>query len=135
MKPNLNTGIRPGDILRWLPIAGSVILMVMICLVSASSFSQLRTSNFWREHSYEVLATAQKFLDNLFSVQRDARNYLFTGQSDALRMFQQSLESAPQQLKELQQLTRDSPSQEARIRRVWSSAEASWLRFFWLWPI
>jgi signal transduction histidine kinase/DNA-binding response OmpR family regulator len=89
--------------------------MVMICLVSAFSFSQLRSANFWREHSYEVLATAQNFLSDLFSVQRDARDYLFTGQSDALRIFQQSLESAPQRLKELQQLTRDNPAQEALI--------------------
>jgi signal transduction histidine kinase/DNA-binding response OmpR family regulator len=89
--------------------------MVMICLVSVSSFSQLRTSNFWREHSYGVLATTQRFLGNLFSLQRDARNYLFTGQLDALRTFQQSLENAPQQLKELQQLTRDNPSQEALL--------------------
>jgi signal transduction histidine kinase/DNA-binding response OmpR family regulator len=89
--------------------------MVMICLLSVFSFSQFRTSNFWREHSYEVLATAQKFLGNLFSVQRDARNYLFTGQPDALRTFQQSLENAPEQLKELQQLTRDNPSQEALL--------------------
>ena len=113
MEPNLKKNIK--SVLRWLPIAGSAILMVMICLVSLFSFSQLRTSNFWREHSYEVLATAQKFLGNLFSVQRDARNYLFTGQPDALRTFQQSLENAPQQLKELQQLTRDNPSQEALL--------------------
>src|SRR3984885_6901319 len=113
MKPNPNRDIR--SLLRWLPIAGSAILMVMICLVSVSSFSQLRTSNFWREHSYEVLATTQRFLGNLFSVQRDARNYLFTGHPDALRTFQQSLENAPQQLKELQQLTRDNPSQEALL--------------------
>jgi signal transduction histidine kinase/DNA-binding response OmpR family regulator len=89
--------------------------MVMICLLSVFSFSQFRTSNYWREQSYEVLATAQKFLGNLFSVQRDARNYLFTGQPDALRTFQQSLENAPEQLKELQQLTRDNPSQEALL--------------------
>jgi signal transduction histidine kinase/DNA-binding response OmpR family regulator len=126
MKPNLKTGIKPGDILRWLPIAGSVILMVMICLVSVSSFSQLRASNFWREHSYEVLATAQKFLGNLFTVQRDARNYLFTGQPEALTTFQQSLASAPQQLKELQHLTRDNPSQEALIPPILSDlAEVS----------
>jgi signal transduction histidine kinase/DNA-binding response OmpR family regulator len=126
MKPNLKTGIKPGDILRWLPIAGSVILMVMICLVSVSSFSQLRASNFWREHSYKVLATAQKFLGDLFNVQRDARNYLFTGQTEPLTTFQRSLESAPQQLKELQQLTRDNPGQEALILPILSDlAEVS----------
>jgi signal transduction histidine kinase/DNA-binding response OmpR family regulator len=113
MKSNLKRDIR--SLLRWLPVAGSAILMVMICLLSVFSFSQLRTSNFWREHSYEVLATAQKFLGNLFSVQRDARNYLFTGQPGALRTFQQSLENAPEQLKQLQQLTRDNPSQEALL--------------------
>jgi hypothetical protein len=56
-----------GYFVRWLPVIGSVTLMLMISLVAAVSFSQLKTSNFWREHSYEVLATAETFLSDLFS--------------------------------------------------------------------
>ena len=48
--------------LRWLPLTGSVTLMVMLTFVSAASVAQLENSTSWRKHSYDVLATAQAFL-------------------------------------------------------------------------
>jgi hypothetical protein len=35
---------------------------------AAVSFSKLKTSNFWCERTYEVLATALTFLSDLFSI-------------------------------------------------------------------
>ncbi len=87
MKPNLKTVNKLGFFFRWLPVTGSVTLMVMICVVSALSFSQLKTANSWHEHSYKVLATAQTFLNDLFRIQGDARNYVFTGQAALLKTF------------------------------------------------
>jgi uncharacterized membrane protein len=52
-------------ILRWLPAAASLTLITMIAFVSVASFSRLKKSNFWREHTYEVLAAAQTFLGGL----------------------------------------------------------------------
>ena len=94
MKPNLKTVKKVGNLLQWLPVTGSLALMIMISIVSTVSFSKLKTSNFWREHTYEVLATAQTFLSDLFSIQGDARNYVFTGQSAALKAFQDSVQCA-----------------------------------------
>jgi light-regulated signal transduction histidine kinase (bacteriophytochrome) len=76
----------------WAPVTGSVALMVMIALVSAISFAQLKTSNFWREHSYQVLATAQTFRVNFFSILRAVHEYALTGQSTAL---ENSQDNAP----------------------------------------
>ena len=98
MKPNVKTVKKVGNLLQWLPVTASLALIMMIPIVSAVSFSKLKTSNFWREHTYEVLATAQSFLSNLFSIQGDARNYVFTGQSATLKAFQDSVNNAPSQL-------------------------------------
>ena len=80
MKPKLKTRTKLGLALRWLPLVGSLTLMGMIALVSAYSFARLQISNQWRDHTYEVLAASQIFLSDLVSIQREARNYLFTGQ-------------------------------------------------------
>jgi signal transduction histidine kinase/DNA-binding response OmpR family regulator len=108
-------------LVQWLPVTGSVTLMVMISLVSVLSLSQLKTSNFWREHSYEVLETAQAFLSDLFSIQADARNYVFTGRIADLKTFQDSVNT--QQVTQLKLLTRDNPGQEGRLRLIGSDLD------------
>jgi hypothetical protein len=90
--------------LKWLPVTGSVTLMLMVFLVSAVSFSQLKTANFWREHTNEVLAAAQTFLSDLFRIQGDARKYVFTGEAAVLKTFEDIVRSAPRQLTQLKLL-------------------------------
>jgi signal transduction histidine kinase/DNA-binding response OmpR family regulator len=106
MKPNFKPAQIVGFFLRWLPVTGSVGLMLMIALLSAISFAQLRTANFWRDHSSEVLATAQTFLSDLYNIQAKARDYVFTGQPVDLKIFQDSVDT--QQLIQLKLLTRDN---------------------------
>ena len=55
MNPSLKTGQQVRFLVRWLPATISGVLMLVISMVSASSFSQLKGANFWREHTYEVL--------------------------------------------------------------------------------
>ena len=97
-------------------MAGSVTLMAMICLVAVASFSKLKSSGFWRDHSYEVLTTGQTLLSDLFNIQAQARDYVFTGQPADLAVFQDSVNT--QSLTDLKLLTRDNPGQEDRLR-VW----------------
>jgi signal transduction histidine kinase/CheY-like chemotaxis protein len=104
--------------LRWLPLTGSLALMVVISLVSVISFSQLKTANSWREHTYKVLAEAQTFLSDLFRIQGDARNYVFTGQAAVFKTFEESVHSGPQQLTQLKLLTHDNPGQQERLSSI-----------------
>jgi hypothetical protein len=89
MNPNLKTVNKVGSFLRWLPLTGSVSIMMTISLVAAASFSQLKIANFWQEHTHEVLAAAQMFLSDLFCIQGNARDYVFTGEPAALKSFQE----------------------------------------------
>jgi len=115
MKPNQQTAKKHGFLLQWLPVTGSVILMITISFISTLSFDQLKSSNFWREHSYEVLATAQAFMSDLYNVRGDARNYAFTGKAAALKAFQESAHRAPQRLARLKLAAQDNPGQQALL--------------------
>jgi CheY-like chemotaxis protein len=66
MNPNLKTGKQMRFLVRRLPATVSGVLMLVISVVSANSFSQLKVANFWREHTYEVLTEAQTFLVDLY---------------------------------------------------------------------
>ncbi len=115
MKPNRQTAKKDGFFLRWLPVAGSVVLMIMISLVSTVSVYKLKSSNFWREHSYEVLATAQAFITDLYDIRGDARNYAFTGKAPARKGFQESTHSAALRLAQLKLSAQDNPGQQALL--------------------
>jgi signal transduction histidine kinase/DNA-binding response OmpR family regulator len=106
--------------LRWLPLTTSVILMAIISVIFAGSFSQLKTSNFWRDRSYEVLATAQTLLSDLSRIQGKALIYAVTGKKDALKSFQESVNT--QQLIQLKLLTHDTGQLE-RLRRIGSELD------------
>jgi CHASE3 domain sensor protein len=104
------------DLLRWLPMTTSVILMIMISVVSTVSFIQLQNSTFWRSHSFEVLSTAEEFLSDLYGIRGNARDYAFTGQSSTLKASQESVNT--QQLTRLKLLTRDNSEQQERLRKL-----------------
>jgi len=104
-------------------MTGSLTLMVMICLVSAGSFSQLKTADSWREHTYKVLAEAQTLLSDLFRMEGGARNYVFTGQAAVFKTFEESVNRAPQQLTRLKQLTVDNPGQQERLGPIGSELD------------
>jgi signal transduction histidine kinase/CheY-like chemotaxis protein len=108
--------LKIGDSLRWLPMTASMTLMIMICVVSIVSFTQLQNSNFWRAHSYEVLSTAEEFLSDLYGIQGNAHDYAFTGQASTLKASQESVNT--QQLTRLKLLTRESPEQQVRLRKI-----------------
>ena len=97
--------------------------MVVVSMVSVFSFSQFETANSWREHTYIVLAAAQTLLNDLFRIQQDSRNYVFTGQAAVLKTFEQSVHRASQQLSQLKQLTRDNPDQQERSGLIGSDLD------------
>jgi PAS domain S-box-containing protein len=109
--------------LHWLPVTGSLTLMTTISFVAFTSFSQLKTANFWREHTFEVLASAQTLQGNIFSIQSEARDYAFTGQSAGLENSQESANEALVQLARLKRLTVDNPEQQERTRRIGSNLD------------
>ena len=103
------------NFLHWVPLIGSLTLMVMIAIITIISFGQLENAIRWRTHSDDVLIQAQKFMNDVFASQRGMRNYVMTGRADALELYQAGASNAPLRLLDLQQSTVDNPMQQERV--------------------
>ena len=104
------------DLLRWLPVAGSLTLMAMVAFVSSVSLAQLKNSVDWRTHTYEVLLEADTLLADLSQTQRGMHRYVLNGQSAGLAAYQDASRDAPQHLARLKALTMDNPFHVRRLR-------------------
>jgi PAS domain S-box-containing protein len=103
------------DLLRWLPVAGSVTLMAMVAFVSSVSLAQLKKSLDWRTHTYQVLLEADALRTDFADTLRGARGYAMGGQPLALTVYRTGVQKAPAQLARLKAFTQDNPSQRQRI--------------------
>ena len=103
------------DLRRWLPLAGSVILMVVVAALAGISMHQLRASYSSRSEAYATLVTAQNLLGGLTDTMRGARSYALSGQAEALQFYEKGRQTIPPALTELAQETRGNPELESRV--------------------
>jgi PAS domain S-box-containing protein len=103
---------------RWLPMAGSIALMLMVAILSVTTISQLKNATYWRQHTFQVILSAQTFQDNFLDIQRAARGYVVMGTPTFLTAFQTATNAEQQKMEQLLQLTADNPSQQSRLRWV-----------------
>ncbi len=106
------------NFLRWLPVIGSVTLMVMVTIVSAVIVAELETASFWRRHTIQVILGAQAFEENTTDMQRGIRGYVTLDEEGALASYKKSLAREPQLFSELAALTSDNPTQRHRLREL-----------------
>jgi PAS domain S-box-containing protein len=106
------------NFLRWLPVTGSVTLMVMVAFVSAVNMAELKNAAFWRKHAFQVILNAQTFEDNLIALQLGVRGYVTLGDTNALASYQNSLRLEPQQFNQLVELTSDNSGQQRRLKNL-----------------
>jgi PAS domain S-box-containing protein len=106
------------NFLRWMPITGSVTLMVMIAFVSAVNMAELKSATFWRKHTMQVILNAQSFEENLIDLQRGARGFVTVGDTNAFASYQASLKLEPQQFDQLAELTSDNPAQQQHLKKL-----------------
>jgi CHASE3 domain sensor protein len=100
---------------RWLPMAGSVTLMLMVAMLSAVTISQLRDATYWRKHTFEVILAAQAFQDNFLDIQRAARGYVVMGTPAFLTAYQNGTNLELQQMDHLTELISDNPDQQSHL--------------------
>ena len=108
----------PTDPLRWLPVIGSILSMIVMSSAAALSFSQLEQSAGWRRHSYDVLLSAQSLLGDATDTQRGMRGYVLTQQDPSMSTYQSGVDDALAQVARLQQLTADNPAQHRLASRL-----------------
>jgi len=106
------------NFLRWLPVTGSVTLMIMIAFISAANMSELRSATDWRKHNFQVILAGQAFEENLLDMQRGLRGYVTLRDTNALAAYQNSSALAPQKYNLLVGLTRNDAAQQTRLRSL-----------------
>jgi PAS domain-containing protein len=102
----------------WLPVAASVVLMVMVALVAATDARNLKRATLWRRHSTEVILAGQAFENTLLDLQRGMRGYVTLGDTNALVSYYSCAILEQQQLEHLNALTTDNPDQEQRVKNL-----------------
>lgn len=113
------------NLLRWLPVSGSLTLMAMIIFVSAVSATALGEATFWRRKTIETLLGAQAFEVNFADLQRGLRYYAILGDPNGLVSYKRCLALEPRLFRRLVELTSDNPAQQRRLRDLGAAMEAA----------
>ena len=103
---------------RWLPVASSVTLILMIAFVAAMNRVDLEKATFWRKHTFEVILNGRSVEQNLAGIQRNLRTYAATGDPGALAAHQAAIPLESQLVARLIELTADNPAQQLRLSQL-----------------
>jgi len=106
------------DFLRWLPVAASVTLLVMVALISARTMSELKNAIYWRQHSFQEILAAHAYEENIMNIQNGMRDFVTMGDPAALASCQRCIKLEPQLFNQLVSLTGDNPAQQQRLKAV-----------------
>ena len=104
--------------LRWLPVLGSVALMVMVAVISTRTMSGLKNAIYWRQHSTQEILAAHSYEDNLMNIQNGMRDFVTMGDPTALALCQRCIKLEPGLFDQLVNLTRDNPAQQQRLQTL-----------------
>ncbi|HTL71754.1 MAG TPA: CHASE3 domain-containing protein [bacterium] len=111
-------------LLRWAPIAASVILMVMIAVVSLRTVTELKKATSWRELTFQTILEAQTVEDKLIDAQSSVRSYARKGQANLLIEYKNDTNIDLQELTQLVELTHDNPEQQKRLGELAAAVKA-----------
>lgn len=108
----------------WLPVAASVVLMIMVALVAASNARNLKIATQWRRQTTQTILAGQAFQNNLVDMQRGLRGYVTLGDTNALASFYTCAVLESKQLDSLVSLTTNNPTQQERLNDLGGALSA-----------
>ena len=102
----------------WLPVAASLVLMVMVAFMAESNARNLQDATQWSRHSTQVILAARGFESSLLDMQRGLRGYVTLGDTNALAIFYSRAGAEPLQLIQLESITFDNVTQQKRLKQL-----------------
>jgi PAS domain S-box-containing protein len=93
-------------------------MLLVIGALGAWTLRQVRTSDYWVDHTREVITTNQKLLADVKDAESGERGYMITGDEGYLGPFQTAAADIPMTEAKLHQLTEDNPSQQQRLTNL-----------------
>jgi PAS domain S-box-containing protein len=100
---------------------GFALALTILVLVTGVSFRNTRRLTETRElvtHTYIVIDQLEKILTRLVDVETGNRGYVITGQEAYLEPFTEAKDRLDQDLKSLDRLTADNPSEQVRVAEL-----------------
>ncbi|HYA24026.1 MAG TPA: CHASE3 domain-containing protein [Terriglobales bacterium] len=93
-------------------------MLLVIAGVAVWTLRQVAQSDFWVDHTREVISTNQQLLSDIRDAQSAERGYIITGDEEYLAPYRSASADIPQRAEKLLQLTADNPGQQNRIRSL-----------------
>jgi len=106
------------NFLRWLPVAASLTLLIMIAIISTRTMSDLKQATYRHQHTVQEILAAHAYEDNIVDIQNNMRDFVTMGDAAALAACQRCIVQEQQQFDRLVNLTRDNPEQQQRLQAL-----------------
>ncbi len=93
-------------------------MLVAIGLIAAWTLRQVNVSDYWVDHTREVISNNQQLLSDVEQAQSAERGYIITGDEGYLEPYHTASEDIAQTVAKLQQLTADNPEEQQRLQNL-----------------
>ncbi len=90
-------------------------MLVWVSLTGAWTLRQVTQSDYWVDHTNEVLRTNERVLTGIREAESAERGYIITGDESYLVPFHAAQSDLPESINNLQELVRDNPGQTAKL--------------------
>src|ERR1700761_4438559 len=97
---------------------GAICLVVVNTWLAFSAVQTLERSQFWVQHTYQVVAQVEIIMGSAKDAETGERGYLITGNDQFFEPYTKALHDLPGELETFQSLTSDNPSQQARLAEM-----------------
>lgn len=93
-------------------------MLVVIGSIAAFTLRQVAESDYWVDHTREVIRTNQQLLLDVRDAEAAERGYIITGDEGYLPPYDSAAQDIPLTLARLTQLLQDNPAQQQRLKAL-----------------
>ncbi|MFY0642575.1 MAG: CHASE3 domain-containing protein [Bermanella sp.] len=101
----------------------ALLLVLSSSVITYINAKKSESNADWVDHTYKVTNWIQQVLSNMQDLETGQRGFIITNNEAYLEPFHQGLNQIEASLLTLQQLTQDNPSQQQRIKKLYSLKE------------
>jgi len=93
-------------------------MLVAIGLIAAWTLRQVNISDYWVDHTREVIGNNQELLSDMKDAESAERGYIITADAGYLEPYHSASDNIAQTVARLEQLTADNPEQQQRLQNL-----------------
>jgi CHASE3 domain sensor protein len=105
----------------WFGLAA--LALALLGVLTLQSHQRTTTTTNWVAHTYEVINRLDNTLSSAQDLETGQRGYVLTGRSEYLEPYRHAQPAIAQNVRDLEQMTRDNPAQQSRIQLLRSALD------------